>query len=579
MQMSDSKNVTQAFFDKYRNKPLEFIIVTDINMKEHPNYYKAIFRDIKSNKVHTHLITPEMMSYKYKPGHIYVNGERIGKNKSLMSGEFTVNTNSNIPLKRISSVINEDDAELISYEGVKKFFLRQYTHIEVQDECTLIVPCYTIANRFYFLTSSLKQSVMNGSLDDLYYDGSFRPVKKSNGNICIEIHIKKKAGTTYLPQICRFIGYKFSRSRFLYIATQKALMPNKYEFYPIKAQFPVEYAFKINATYIYVGDDERGKPKYLVLNISSDNIGFAFQEIDYKLYKEGEDPKTIDPEIVPVPENPLYKPPKKNPKRNNKIYEGTPLNDYLQYTLGLAEDEDHFDNRKIDINGQAIYLGGGKDPINENIDKSVGNSFEEAASNGDDNLAPIVYGDAPENTKKKKEIFNLENFYQFYEALLTFAGVYGEELEGPREIQKIQNAKRDTIKSKSILYGDENKSRRFLFGEFLYGKKQAYIVEIEQDDSWGPSTWIFIDHGSESLYTSDEMKELIEHYIEEDMTYVEFFFYVFKNKKLIFNRKTHKKGKVDDINIEQWCKGVLKKVLDPKIMKKKSNKIEDATND
>jgi len=38
------------FFSKFPNQPFEFVIVTDINIKEHPNYYKAIFRNIKTNK-------------------------------------------------------------------------------------------------------------------------------------------------------------------------------------------------------------------------------------------------------------------------------------------------------------------------------------------------------------------------------------------------------------------------------------------------------------------------------------------------------------------------------------------------
>ena len=570
MKMSDNKNITQAFFDRHKNKPLEFIIVTDINMKKHPNYYKAVFRDIKSDTIHIHSITPEMMSYKYKPGHIYTNGERVGKNKSLMTGEFLVNTDSSLPLVRISSIIKENDAELISYEGVKKFFLRQYAHVEVQDDCTLILPCYAIANRFYFLSSSLKQAVMKGNLDDLYYDGSFRPVKKTDGNTCIEIHIKKKAGTRYLPQICRFIGYDFSRKRFHYLSTQKALMSEEHEYYPIKAQLPVEYPFMINATYIYVGDDKRGKPKYLVLNISSDNVGFAFQEIDYKVYKEGEDPRKVDPETVSVPENPPYKLPKKNPKRDNKIYEGIPFSEYSQYILGPEDDESHFNEKNIDINGKAIYIGGGNAPVNENVDQMVGNSFENSSADGDDSLAPIVYDDIQKDTKKEKEVFNLENFYQFYEALRTYAGVYGDELEGPYEIKSIKNPKSKTMRSKSILNGEEDSPRRYLFGEFMYGKKKAYIVEIEQDKSWGPSTWIFIHSGSNRLYSGDDMKELIEYYIEKDLIYYDFFFYVLENKKLTFDKKPHKKGNVENISIERLCEGVSKKVLQPEVRKKEA---------
>jgi len=65
------------FFSKFPNQPFEFVIVTDINIKEHPSYYKAIFRNIKTNKYFSYPIAPEMMRYKHKVGHIYTNGELV----------------------------------------------------------------------------------------------------------------------------------------------------------------------------------------------------------------------------------------------------------------------------------------------------------------------------------------------------------------------------------------------------------------------------------------------------------------------------------------------------------------------
>lgn len=569
-----NKNLIQAFFDEHKNRPLEFIMVTDINMKEHPSYYKAIFKDIQLNRYYSYSLAPEMMHYKYKAGNIYVNGEYVGKNKSLMTGEFEVNRNANLPLIRLAKIINENDVKLIDYDDIEKFFLRQYAHVEVQEDCTLILPCYTIANRFYFLSSSLKQTVMNGSLSDLYYDGSFRVEKKSNGGTGVQIHIKKKSGTTYLAQICRFVGSSFSRKRFDYISTQKALLKKEHTYAPIKAQFPVQNIFKIKASYIYIGDDDRGKPKYLVLNIFSDSIGFPFQSIDYKIYKEGENPKGIDPNAIPVPQNPLYKPPRKNPKRNNKIYSATPLSEYTPSLHPNENNDDTFNNETVEMNGKAIYIGGGSEVNNENIDKKVGNSLEAANASGDENIAPMVFGNIPEVEKKPIELFKLYSFHEFYEALLTYAGIYGEELEDERYIKKINNIKRKNIKYKSICNRDEDTPRRFLFGEFLYGDKQVYITEIEQDLSWAPSTWIFVANCTTSHYSSDDIHDLIKFYIENDLTYIKFSDYAFKSKSLIFIHKDHKKGLVDELGVNRWCEGVLKKILNSETTIKSDKKIK-----
>lgn len=500
-----------------------------------------------------------MMRYKYKVGHIYTDGEHVGQNETLLKSEFTVNDKSNVSLDRLSSVLSEEEAKnIIDYKDVSKYLLRQYAHVEKQDECTLIVPCYTIANRFYFLSSSMKHAIMSETLGELYYEGSFHPDKNTKGETIVKLHIKKKAGKKDLPFLCRFIGNSFARARLEYIANQKSLSAN-FEYQPIKAQFPIRGTFDIYASYIYVGDDERGMPKYLVLNIHSDNSALGFAELYYKQYSAKIDPKSIDPEEYNVPKPPKKKFKKKKPKRNNKIYTGTPSSEYLTYTLRTNEDE--YYKNKVSMYGKTIHMENESELSIEPTPNKVGNSFETPAANGDKNLGETKTSNDPEENSYEKKLFNLKNFYQFYEALLTFAFVDGAELVGPIEIRKIKNKKRKSIKSKSILHGDESKPRKFLFGELAYNQKAVYIVEIEQDESWGPSTWIFSTSEDTQQYTEDDMRDIIEHYIEEDLLYKKLEDYISKEYSLSFEHKDHKTGDIDDDSIERWCESVLKKII------------------
>ena len=559
--MAHDNSTILDFFSKFPNQPFEFVIVKDINIKEHPNYYKAIFRNIKINKYFSQLITPEMMRYKYKVGHIYTNGEHVGQNKTLLKSEFTVNQTHDVNLVRMLSVISEDEAKnIIDYTDVKKYLLRQFAHVEEQEECTLIIPCYTIANRFYFLSSSMKHAIMSGTLGELYYEGSFHGELNTKGETLVKLHIKKKAGKKDLPFLCRFIGNSFARARLEYVANQKSLSKD-YEYQPIKAQFPVREAFDIYASYIYVGDDERGLPKYVVMNIHSDNSSFGFDELHYKQFSEGVDPSSLAPLQYKMPKRPKKKFKRKKPQRDNKVYTGTPSSEYLTYIICTNEDE-YFKN-KVPMFSQTIYMENEADLKVEEIPKTVGNSFETPSASGDENLGEIKTSNNADETKKEaNEAFNLENFYQFYEALLTFAYVEGSELEGPFDINKIQNKKRKSTKSKSIRDGDENKPRRFLFGELAYDQKAVYIVEIEQDGSWGPSTWIFYTGEDTGQYAAIDMQEIIEHYIGADKpSYNNLTEYVSKKYSLSFEQKEHKKGDVDDDSIERWCESVLKKVI------------------
>ncbi len=556
--MPTNNSTILEFFTKFPNQPFEFVIVTDINIKEHPNYYKAIFKNIKTNKFHAQLIAPEMMRYKYKVGHIYTNGEHVGQNKTLLKSEFRVNENDNINLVRLSSVVSEAEAKnIIDYKEVSKYLLRQFAHVEEQDDCTLIIPCYTIANRFYFLSSSMKHSIMSETLGELYYEGSFHNEKNIKGETVIKLHIKKKAGKKDLPFLCRFIGNSFARTRLEYISNQKSLN-EKFEYQPIKAQFPIREAFDIYASYIYLGDDKRGQPKYLVLNIHSDNAALGFEELHYKQYSAKIDPRDIGPEQYNIPKPPKKKFKRKKPQRSNKIYTGTPSSEYLTYIIRTNEDE--YYKNKVSMYGSTIHLENESELVIDNIPKTIGNSFETPTAAGDKNLGEVATSNDPEENNTEKKIFNLENFYQFYEALLTFAFVEGSELVGPLIINKIQNKKRKSTKSRSLLYSNENKQRKFLFGELAYDQKAVYIVEIEQDSSWGPSTWIFYTSEDTTQYAESDMQEIIEHYIEDDLSYKDLTEYVLKNYSLYFEQKEHKKGDVDDDSIERWCESVLKKV-------------------
>lgn len=248
--MSTNNQTIFDFFSKFPNQPFEFVTVTDINIKEHPNYYKAIFRHIRTNRFHSQLIAPEMMRYKYKVGHIYTDGEHVGQNKTLLKSEFTINENSDINLVRLSSVLSEEEAKnIIDYQDVNKYFLRQFALIEETEEYTLIIPCYTIANRFYFLSSSMKHAIMTETLEELYYYGSFHHHINPKGETVVQVHVKKEAGKKDLPFLCRFIGSSFARARLEYASNQKSL--STYSYQPLKAQFPIRNPFEIYVSYIY----------------------------------------------------------------------------------------------------------------------------------------------------------------------------------------------------------------------------------------------------------------------------------------------------------------------------------------
>ena len=280
--MSVSRSEIVEFFDKHAGEYFELVFLKDFNSREHPNHYKAIFKNLKTGKFYTTFITPGMIKNKYRVGYHYRNGFRLKYyddngvwlyyNKYLLHNTFTVNSKYNSMLTRMSNVVSIKDMH------IENFFLKEYVYVEVQDDFTLIIPSFVIANRFYYSSVFLTKAVLQGRLELLYYKDSIKNIENEI-DIYENVNLNKKVCNNDEHYIRNFISNPYSRKMFNYIFFQNAIKESDCQ--PIKVHFPVDFPFKISADYKDIGKDDRGKPKYLVLNIGYDELESCFFNEDY----------------------------------------------------------------------------------------------------------------------------------------------------------------------------------------------------------------------------------------------------------------------------------------------------------
>lgn len=142
------------FFNNNPDTSYEIIFVLDIDYSEYPYYYKVLVKDIKTNFYTTVLIPLELLRYRYKIGNIYKGNKIIGKNNIIKSSTFTIDTTNELQIQTLKDVISESDLHLVSYDYFKNFYLKQCCYLFEFDNFELIIPTYTIANRFpFFLTN------------------------------------------------------------------------------------------------------------------------------------------------------------------------------------------------------------------------------------------------------------------------------------------------------------------------------------------------------------------------------------------------------------------------------------------
>lgn len=262
-------------FDNNPDLKFEFIAVTDINMSEYPYFFKGVFRNIDTNEeIYVDNIYPEAIKQRYSIGCIYRNKEFVSVAPNVKRRVFKINNNAGV-LQKLSDLINEKDIQLIDHEVAYKDFMTQYAYVEVKKNYILIIPCSLIAIQFYLLYQHMKRMAMDGMFENLYYPDSFRSEALVDGSMQAYLRVKSYVAPLYLQDLIRLINSNYAQSRFHYIFVSK---DKKKSFQPIRCHFPITTSFKAKLLYLQIGNDERGKAKYMALHMEANDIGYDFDQ-------------------------------------------------------------------------------------------------------------------------------------------------------------------------------------------------------------------------------------------------------------------------------------------------------------
>lgn len=346
-----------------------------------------------------------------------------------------------------------------------------------------------------------------------------------------------------------------NRLKYFSVQRSKAYMPLQ----PIRAQFPVVGEYELTVSYKMLNNSRHTKPILFVMSIDNDTSPLGFEKLLYKQFSSKVDPSDIDSIQMRMPSKNRFKK-RKLYKQDQVIRQGIPssANDH-EMIFEIAQKD--LNTLGLEIHGETVHQASeGKMDI-EYIHQNGSISMSGGNTNGNESLTHGIYIETEQERESK--VFRLDDFFQFYDELIGWQGV--EEIVEAQigEINVIKNNKRNTINSKSI-NNLTNTNRRFLFVCFAYDNKCVHIVEVEHDESWGPSTWLLVSEDLDMQYMMSSMQEILEHYIEKSMKYEELKEYISDKYQLIFLQKFHRAEQIDSVAIENWCELVLEKILDLK---------------
>ena len=533
------------FFNNNPNTSYEIIFVLDIDYSEYPYYYKVLVKDIKTNFYTTILIPPELLRYRYKIGNIYKGNKIIGRNSIIKSATFTIDTSNELQIKTLKEIISESDLNLVTYDYLKHFYLKQNCYSFEFDDFQLIVPSYTIANRFYFLSSSMKKAMFVNSLSSLCEDKKFY----KDGNT-VFISVRPTAAKRDYPFICRFLENKDAKDNLNYFINQKSIQDKDKPFGQIKANFPTKEKFEIDTSCIIL--NKHPKPKILVLDIFNDSSSFNFTKIHVEKFtsKSGKSSISID---IPVNKKKFKK--KISNKIEKTIKTGIPSSVYNINLDGDIAQKDR-NTQNIEIKIEDIYKISEAEMATEFTDDIVNRTFENSESSGSNELVQSVYSFYGESENNGINIFNINDFYILFNLLSQEIGVEAISISNLITITPKENSK-NNISTKYYLSSKKNRS--YLYGDFLYNNRYIFIIEIELDKSWqGISTWFFIYQNEEDFQLTETIvQDIISYYIGECKSYDDLREYVCMEYDLVMYKKAHVKKMEEEYLLYHWVDDVL----------------------
>ncbi|KLE00327.1 hypothetical protein [Aliarcobacter butzleri] len=492
--------MTIKCFNNYPDKKFKLVAVNDINYI-YPHRYSVTFQDIESLEKYEEFLLPEQLRGKYIIGNIYsINGlekENQSKLNNLYIPKRKVTHKNSF---RIKDCINLEDYGLSDEDR----FYEQNCFIYETKKFIFMIPNHVVANRYYFISTSIKKALSKGSFESLYY--------KEKGYKLIDdtlyITIKNTLRPEQVPLIARMISDETSEKNFLFffqqISKHKISNPNyKDIFKPVFLGFPFknneDFNIKCNILYlnnVYSYDKFKSydlRKVIMITHIFEDTIPYNFKNLKLKRFQE------INTD---------------NGKKNNETENRTINKDTHSpsgKTTTVKPTSTNLPSREIfNVNNNYNFS-------KINIDEKIIETETKISYNTTEDEADTSFDDLPEDIDKnvieklldddlKKDCFKIENFYDL---INSFINEYQINNYSISDIIDLENHEESKI-NKFYIDSEKEIPRKLIYGYLSYKNFIVNFIEVEHNTYWNKSTWYFI---SNNIFSESKIHSILNLYI------------------------------------------------------------------
>ncbi|MEN4046582.1 hypothetical protein [Sulfurimonas sp. NWX367] len=451
-----------------------------------------------------------------------------------------------------------DEMEIGKVLGWKRKYLEKAKKIRCfifeQEDYNIIIPHYAIAIYYYYRTTAMREAILNCNLENLY-------IAAHNDGYDASIVIPKYVTKAEAPFICRFATVEEAHKKFedtgKFILNYVHHIKNKSGQYPktmpIKAKFPMEYVFLIDAkVHEFM---HKGKRSYFVHELVNDDSDIGFKTLQVlREHKQS----SIDIDSL----NKLPTVPREIPGKMTEVLKVEGASKRKQHRTvstkrsqcnslaGVSISEDMVTAEGIDTLLK-IY----KEEVNDEV---TDQNLTESSKNTEKKIRKTRISSEYEKKQKEKKEYthNFDEFHQYSNYLKQQPDIKNFTVSPNKNMEKVIDIYTDREHHKCYV---EGRSRQYITAIFQYKTIYVGLLELENKTGTATSTWVI--SSINPIYQS-VFGKFLYHFVDEDKKINDMKEEHKNNMQIRFSTKNHERTEnLTEKDLAKWMVGVLGKTL------------------
>ena len=565
--MSTRKSIIPEFMKNNPDDTFQFLFPLKIALDEDKygnSHYEVVVKNITKNEVFKYPVSPELFFTHYQFLEYYQNGKKVDRKNNIEEKSFIIDSNfiNENNLKKLKDLLDEDTIGILL--GWNKKYLKTAQNINSYlveiDGVNLIIPHFAIGIYYYFRSSTLKEAVLDSTLQELYILCDDNPkdakivlpkYKTDEDAAIIHRFACQKSAIKEFDNVSSYIH------NYLKYMQEKNLDEDIYKMH-LKFNFPTKEQFKIDTRSSIIKNKVTNEIYYFIHEIINDYSSIGFEKLTKYIQKNKITLNIDDIDNLPVIEREV-------PDETTEILQIAHADKKYTQTSNQKNRKKSCGSLKdIQVDESTSSLG-----IIENLlkiykdqesDEKIDQSLTQSSSKGKSNIRRVVISTEfvkDTSFSSLNEIDNFVVFRQYIRYLEQRNDIKNLIISDEQDLQQFTLDVEDGKKQVNPKCKINKRARKYITVTFQYENSFVGLLELENTPKNANSTWVII---SNRQVKDSDFNYFINLYFKYDKNIPD----IIENHSKTnpkFTKKNHERNvNLEDKQLGMWFAGLVGKL-------------------